>query len=118
MNKIHLNEILLDRVSYSRETGLISYTTAYSYDSTTGKIERLGVWRREEVINVIKQGQKVTRGDISMNALKEYIAQAICYINIKEIDGKFYLKNTDYPEDLEKDDMIEMNRLIRREKLI
>lgn len=106
-----MNKILLDEVSYSSETGLVLFATVYSYDLK--KIEQLGRWKREDIVNAIKRGQKVVRAKVEMNVLKEYIAQDICSIIIREIDGECYLKHSEYISDLQKDDMIEFNRAIR-----
>lgn len=106
-----MNEILLDEVLYSDETGLVLSATVYSYDSK--RIERLGIWKREDIVRAIKQGQKVVRATVDTNVLNEYIAHVICYIDIREIEGKSYLKHSEYISDLQKDDMIEFNRAIR-----
>lgn len=49
-----------------------------------------------------------------MSTEDNYIAQEICSISAVAIDGNIYLKNSDYSNDLEKDDMIEWNRGLKR----
>lgn len=108
-----MSKILLDSVTYSSENGLILNATAYK--SCNREIEKdLGVWHRDDIIKALNEGNKILRAKIGMSAEDNYIGQEICSISAVTIDGNIYLKNSDYSNDLEKDDMIEWNRGLKR----
>lgn len=108
-----MSKILLDSVTYSSENGLILNATAYN--SCNGEIEKnLGIWHRDDIINALNEGNKISRAKIGTNVEDNYIGQEICSISVVTIDGNIYLKNSDYSSDLEKDDVIERNRGLKR----
>lgn len=110
-----MQEILLDNVSYSKQSNLITHVTAYTCEED--KIEKLGIWKREDIIDAIQAGKKISRADIDQNYLGIYLGQRICDVTIKETEGEKYLINSDYFNRLEKEDMIEMNEALKLERI-
>ena len=109
---IFMREILLDNVSYSKINNLILSAVAYSFEDN--KIEKLGFWRRKDIINAIKS-EKISRAKVDLNIEGNYISDCICHVIGKEIDGEMYLINSDYfDRTLEREDMIEMNEAHKR----
>lgn len=105
----------LDKVSYFKETGLISYAIAYAYNGE--EISKLGVWHRDDIVNAIKSGLNVSRAIIEKQVEGKYCGQQICSVEIVEIDDKVYLKNSNYRSDMKKEDMIEMNYGIKMARM-
>lgn len=86
-----MSKILLDSVTYSSENGLILNATAYN--SCNGEIEKnLGIWHRDDIINALNEGNKISRAKIGTNVEDNYIGQEICSISVVTIDGNIYLK--------------------------
>ena len=110
-----MQEILLDNVNYSKQNNLITYVTAYTHEGD--KIDELGTWKREDIIAAIQSGKKLSRASVSRNFLGIYLGQCICHVVIKEIEGEMYLINSDYFNRMEKEDMIEMNEGLKRERI-
>ena len=88
-----MQEILLDNVHYSKLNNLITNATAYTYEEN--KIDKLGVWKREDIIAAIQSGKKISRASISQNFLGTYLGDCICHVVIKETEGEMYLINSD-----------------------
>ncbi len=110
-----MQKILLDNVSYSKLNNLIAHATAYTCEED--KIDKLGIWKREDIVVAIQSGKKISRADISQNYLGIYLGQCICDVMIKETEGEKYLINSDYFDRLEKEDMIEMNEALKRDRV-
>jgi hypothetical protein len=110
-----MQEILLDNVSYSKLNNLITHATAYTCEEDK-VIDELGIWKREDIIEAIRSGKKISRASVTRNYLGIYLGQRICHVITIETEGEIYLINSDYRNRLEKEDMIEMNEWLKHDR--